>query len=84
VRSFLLEVYSPQGGDREFRAAVDRLQRAARALSREGTAVRYRRSFFLPAEETSFHMLDGASSNDVAEAARRAAVDAARLCEACE
>ncbi len=81
MQSFLIEVYSPRGGDEDFRAAAARLRRAAKALTREGTAVRYRRSFFLPTEETCFHILEGTSPGAVTQAARRAAIDNGRVLE---
>ena len=84
VQSYAVEVYSPEGGNAEFHAAAARLRRAAEALSREGTPIAYRRSLFLPSDETSFHVLDGISREAVTEAAHRAALDAARIVEAAQ
>ena len=84
MRSFALEVYSPKGGKAEFRAAVRRLQRAADALSREGEPVSHRQSWFLPSDETSFHVVDGMTADAVAEAARRASLETARIVEAAQ
>ena len=82
MQRYAVEVYSPQGDDADFRACALRLRRAARALTREGTPITYRRSFLLPGDETSFHLLDGSSLEAVSEAARRAALDGARIVEA--
>jgi len=84
MQSYAVEVYAPKGGDAEFRAVVARLQQAAEALTREGTPITYRRSLFLPTDETSFHVVEGASRAAVIEAARRAALDAARILEAAQ
>jgi hypothetical protein len=82
VQSYLVEVYSPQGGRREYRAAIARLRRAAEAMTREGTPITYRRSLLLPEDETCFHIIEGTTRAEVAEAARRAAVNAARVVQA--
>ena len=84
MQRYAVEVYSPRGESAEFRASVARLRRAASALTREGTPITYRRSLFLPTDETSFHIVDGPSREAVAEAARRASVDAARIVEAAQ
>jgi hypothetical protein len=82
MQDFLVEVYQPQSSRAEYRNAVKRLRAAARALTKEGTPVRYRRSLFLPTDETAFHILGGISRHAVTEAARRAAIDAARILDA--
>ena len=84
MQRYAVEVYSPRGGSEEFRLAVVRLREAARALTQEGTPIKYRRSLFLPTDETSFHIIDGSSYEAVSEAARRAAIDAARIVEAAQ
>jgi len=84
VQRYAVEVYSPRGGSEEFRLSIARLRQAARALTQEGTPIKYRRSLFLPTDETSFHILDGSSYEAVSEAAKRAAIDAARIVEAAQ
>jgi hypothetical protein len=84
MERYAVEVYSPKGGREEFRLSVDRLRRAARSLTREGTPIKYRRSLFLPTDETSFHVVDGSSYEAVLEAARRASIDPARIIEAAQ
>jgi hypothetical protein len=84
VQRYAVEVYSPRGGDAEVRAAADRLRQAARALTTGGMPITYLWSLFLPADETSFHIVDGISRDAVREAARRAALDAARIVEAAQ
>ena len=82
MQSYAVEVYTPRAKSGDVRDAAERLRRAAAALRREGTPISYRRSLFLPGDETCFHVFDAGSSVVVAEAARRAYVDAARVVEA--
>ena len=84
VQSFLVETYQPAAGDAEYRAVVSRLRAAAKALTREGAPVTYRRSIFVPLDETCFHLLEAVSSDAVAEAARRAEIRAPRVVESIE
>jgi hypothetical protein len=79
MERYAVEVYAPGRGDADVRAAAERLRHAARALTREGRAVTYRRSLFLPTDETAFHILDGVSRTAVRETVRRAALDASRI-----
>ncbi len=82
MQDFLVEVYQPQSSRAEYRDAVKRLRAAAKALTKEGTPVSYRRSMFLPGDETCFHLLEAGSRGTAAEAARRASIKAARVVEA--
>jgi hypothetical protein len=84
MQSFLVETYQPAAGSAEYRAVVLRLRAAARALTREGAPVTYRRSIFVPLDETCFHVLDATSREAVAEAARRAEMRAPRVMETLE
>ena len=59
-----------------------RLRTAAAELSDSGTPVRYVRSILVPEDETCFHLLDGPSSEAVAETARRAGISTPRITEA--
>lgn len=83
ARSFLVEVYAPC--NRESLAdTVARARAAARAMTLEGTRVRYRGSITIPEDETCFHLFEGPSAEAVSEASRRAALEHARVVEAVE
>ena len=72
---FVIEQYAP----RDSRAAVERdaarARRVAQRLSAQGTPVSYIRSFFVPEDETCFHLYRADSIEAVREAAEHA-----RLC----
>lgn len=80
MSSYLLEAYTPASALLEEIEA--RLRSAAAELSESGTPVRYLRSIRVPEDETCFHLLDGPSSEAVAETARRAGISAPRITEA--
>ena len=61
-------------GDDEVAAAAKRLTEAAAELTAEGRLVQFVRSIFVPADETCFLLVEGASADDVRETARRAGV----------
>jgi len=72
VPKFAFEVYLPAAGGPEIAAAADRARAVAAEMRAAGVEVAYVRSLFLPEDETCFHLFDGASADDVAEAGRRA------------
>ena len=78
---FLVEFYVSRGDA----AAVERGARRARVgaeeLTREGTPVRYRRSIFVPEDETCFFLYEGASADAVREAATRASLSFERIAD---
>jgi Protein of unknown function (DUF4242) len=80
MSSYLLEAYTPAS------ALLDdiqaRVRNAAAEISESGTPVRHVRSIFVPKDETCFHLLDGPSSDAVAETAKRAGISTARITEA--
>jgi Protein of unknown function (DUF4242) len=84
VPSYLVEVYVPRSRPREAHAAGRRAHAAALQLSREGLAVRYLRTTFLPEDETCFHVFDASSAQDVGEVSRRAGFGTARIVPAVE
>jgi hypothetical protein len=77
MSSFLLEAYMPASALLE--DVEERVRDAAAELTRSGTPVRYVRSIFVPEDETCFHLLDGPSSEAVAETARRAGISTPRI-----
>lgn len=77
--TFLLEAYLPRSRAQEARAAGKRARAAAEELSREGTAIRYVRTTFLPEDETCFHLFEAGSADAVAEVSRRAELGRSRV-----
>ena len=80
MSSYLLEAYTPAS------ALLDeieaRVRNAAAEVSESGAPVRYVRSIFVPADETCFHLLDGPSSEAIAETAKRAGISTPRITKA--
>jgi Nickel responsive protein SCO4226-like len=69
---FLVEAHltaATPPGDLEARARA-----AAEAMAKEGVAVLYVRSIFMPADETCFHIFEAPSQEIVAEVSRRASL----------
>jgi hypothetical protein len=71
MTEFLLELYVAKADDGAVAAAAERMARAAAELTAEGRCVRFVRSIFVPDDETCFLLVEGASDDDVREAARR-------------
>ena len=81
---YLVEAYIPRSRAREALAAGRDARRAAEALLREGTPIRYVRTTLLPNDETCFHIFEAASEEAVGEACRRAGIGAGRIVAAIE
>jgi hypothetical protein len=79
VPTYLVENYIPRSHAQEARAAGRRARAAAEELSREGIAVRYVRTTFLPDDETCFHLFEAVTADDVEEVSRRAGLGRARV-----
>ena len=75
MAEFLVEFYVS-------RANGSRVQLAADALTRAGTALRCVRTIFVPEDETCFLLFEAASVDDVRDAARHAEITLARISEA--
>jgi hypothetical protein len=82
--SYLVELYLPRSLEREASAAGSRARAAAEELGREGIAVRYVRTTFLPDDETCFHVMEADSAADVEEVCRRAGLARVRVVSAIE
>ena len=82
MAEFLLELYVPRGdaAGAERDAAAARL--AADELRREGSAVRYVRSIFMPEDETCLLLYEASSAAEVRRAAELASLPAERIVEA--
>jgi hypothetical protein len=77
--SYLIEGYLPRSRASELSAAVDRLRRAAGALTAEGVPVRHVRSSFLPADELVLHVVEAESAEAAGLATRRAGISPERM-----
>lgn len=75
---YLVEVYTANRRD-----AVARVRSDAMTLARSRD-LRYLRAIFVPADETCFHFVEGASADEVAAAADEARVSFERVAEAVE
>lgn len=82
--TFLVEAYEPRGRD----GSLVEIERRARTLAAElagsGTAVRYMRSIYVPADETCFHVFEASSIEVIEEFGRRAQLAFDRITEAVE
>jgi hypothetical protein len=76
---YLVELYLPKPDAGGRRAAAAKARSAARALTREGTPVRYVRSIFIPDDETYFHLFEGPSAEAVRMASERAGMSPSRI-----
>ena len=77
--SYLVETYIPRSRADDAHEVARRACAVAEAMSAEGTAVRYIRTAFVPADETCFHFFEAASDDAVEEACRRAGISSARI-----
>ena len=75
MAEFLVELYVS-------RVDGSRVDLAADALTRAGTALRCLRTIFVPEDETGFLLFEAPSLDDVREAARSAEITLARVSEA--
>jgi len=71
---YLLEFYLPRDDGRAATVDGDSARTAAEELTRRGTAVRYCRSIFVPADETCFVLFEAESADAVRDAATLAAL----------
>lgn len=79
---YLIELYVSQT-DAELASTESRsVHEAAEQLAEQGTAVRYLRSIFVPAEETCFILVEADSADDVYSATRMANVPCNRVSRA--
>jgi hypothetical protein len=75
---YLVEIYTSNRGD-----AVERVRSQAATLARS-SGLRYVRSILVPAQETCFHVVEGASVEEVEAAVHEARVAVERIAEAVE
>ena len=82
ARTYLLETYMSRASVGAPAAAAARARASAAQMRREGTPIRVLRSFFIPEDELWFCLYEARSSDDVAEASRRAELGFGRIQEA--
>jgi hypothetical protein len=76
---YLLELYISRG---DARAAADggrRIRVATEELTRQGRSIQYRRTIFVPTEETCFILFEADSADAVRDAARLATLPCDRV-----
>ena len=81
MAEYLVELYVPRTAAAAARRFATDAQRAAEELTREGTAVRYERSIFVPDDETCFQLYEAESAEAVRELVRRAQLPCGRIAE---
>ena len=81
---YTVELASPDGGWGRLQELSADARRASEQLTREGVAVRFVRSVFVPEDETCFYLYEAASADDVREAVRRAELPFELVSEAVE
>jgi Protein of unknown function (DUF4242) len=79
MQEYLLEFYMPRGDAHTTNDDGESARSAAEELTRRGTAVRYRRSIFVPDEETCFLLFEAESADAVRDAAVLAALPCGRI-----
>jgi hypothetical protein len=82
--SYLTEAYLSRSSAEEVDAAARRARVAAEQLAREGTAIRYVRTTFLPDDEMCFHLFEADTRAAVEDVSRRAALGRVRIVPAIE
>jgi hypothetical protein len=76
---YLLEFYIARDDAQGAANDGESARAAAEELTRHGTAVSYRRSIFVPTEETCFVLFEAESAQAVRDAATLAALPSARI-----
>ena len=69
---YTVELQRPGGGWAELRELTTRARQAAEEMRRDGEAVRFLRSVFVPEDDTCFFLYEGPSARVVRAAALRA------------
>jgi hypothetical protein len=77
--TYCLELYMPRASAAQVEEEANQARLAAEALATNGMVVDYVRTTYLAEDETCFHFFEANSAEDVAEAARRAALTSGRI-----
>jgi hypothetical protein len=78
--TFLVEFYVSRTAEAGMRG--EHARQVAEELSRQGTAVRYLRSIFVPQDETCFHLYEATSIESVLQVAELASLPCVHISEA--
>jgi len=84
VPSYLVEIYMPRSRAHDARVSASRARGAADELTREGVAITYVRTTYLPDDETCFHLFEAGSVSAVDSVCIRARLSHARIVPAVE
>jgi hypothetical protein len=84
VPSYLVESYVARTRAGDLAAMNSRARAAADAMRRQGIAVRYVRSTFLPDDEVCFHLFKAPTLEIATEVSTRASIPYDRIVEAIE
>lgn len=79
---YMVERYLPRITSEQLVAAATRARRSTAQMTREGTAIRYLHSVFVPSEEKCFCLFEGPSADAVRQANERAQIPFERIVEA--
>lgn len=79
---FLVEAYVSRETGHDDPPLLDEISSAVKAISRQGTPVRFLRSIFVPNDETCFYLFQAPSIEAVRQAAERAGLRVERISEA--
>jgi uncharacterized protein DUF4242 len=82
--TYCLELYLPRASAARLEEAAGQARLAAEVLMTDGVPINYVRTTYLAEDETCFHLFEADSAEDVAEAARRAALPSGRVTRAIE
>jgi hypothetical protein len=81
VKSYVAELQLDAGDPTELAAAGERARGAAEQLTREGVAVRWVRSVYVPEDETCLLVFEAPTPHAVDSAGRRAGLTYTRIVE---
>jgi hypothetical protein len=84
MTEFVVELYVARADAGTVAHGAARARLAADELARQGTAVRYLNSIFVPEDETCFFLYEGESAEAVRDAARLAGLSFEHVAEAVE
>jgi hypothetical protein len=68
---YLVELATPASGWQDLQQLTSRARAGAEEMSREGAAIRFLRSIFVPEDQSCFFLYEGDSIETVGEAGRR-------------
>ena len=76
---YLVELYLSRADERALATGGESARAAAEEMTRQGTPVSYRRSIYVPSEETCFVLFEAATAEAVRDAARLAELPCDRV-----